>query len=91
MWDGCLSHLALYGLDRCRLRRQLHLFFGHLLLQKWDSLEKSEKCWYQSCHVTVYKLSMKKRDFFLLLHEKVEAAETKTLKNNKRVYFLIRY
>ena len=30
------------------------LLFGHLLLRKWDSFEKSEGCWYQSCYVTVW-------------------------------------
>ena len=30
------------------------LLFGHLLLRKWDSFEKSEECWYQSCYVTVW-------------------------------------
>ena len=30
------------------------LLFGHLLLRKWDSFEKSEGFWYQSCYVTVW-------------------------------------
>ena len=60
----------------------LPFLFGHILLPKWDSFEKSEKCWYQSCYVTVYILSMKKRDYFfrLLLLENVQAVEAKTKK-----------
>ena len=78
------------------------LLFGHLLLRKWDSFEKSEGCWYQSCYVTVWPVCcycldhsntlqylIRKQTRLLFFKVFVSAACTFSCSNKKKSRFFI--
>ena len=79
------------------------LLFGHLLLRKWDSFEKSEECWYQSCYVTVWPVCcycldhsntlqylIRKQTRLLFFKVFVSAACTFSCSNKKKITFFHR-